>query len=475
MSMKEASDETLTSALLESPDGIAELFSSAANTARVRMMALLMVGEQGLNDLMRVTGLSKNAAVNHLTKLMGMGMVRRVGRGRYALTEDGHGLILTGTRLYMGSHRREERERLRQQHSKGRGEEKRLGRRTVGSKGTYLRCWTSFNGAVGGALRAQGLDCDIVDVAGRSGYAFLLNVPKGRMCPSAPTSLGRSVYQEFARGVSELGIGTEIWMEEGGYVKGETISEADLQRARDLFNRVKAEIDRLGRPVVLWGLPIPEFGIVNGYEGTNYLASTFRSHDMPEKEELVPSLDIKAPGALKMMTFGGNAVGEERWLERVVLMASGKAASCEGYLSGPMAAQEWSSVLLRADDGQYFGNSYSAACYAEGLSNAESFLKRMVLGRRGRGSLGGGALFKGFFMRGETAGGLDRSVTELEGAAAAYSCGARTMQEYVRLFPFKTEGHFDDDSRIRGSELLLELKDHEDRAMRHLQEALRHR
>ncbi|MCG7844799.1 MAG: hypothetical protein MIO90_05150, partial [Methanomassiliicoccales archaeon] len=62
-------DEPLVNTLMENPDGIARLFSSAANPSRVRMMALLIQGEQGLPDLIRVSGLSKNATVNHLTKL----------------------------------------------------------------------------------------------------------------------------------------------------------------------------------------------------------------------------------------------------------------------------------------------------------------------------------------------------------------------------------------------------------------------
>jgi hypothetical protein len=46
----EQTDRTLTKALLERPDAIAELFSSAANTARVRMMALLTYGSEGFQS-----------------------------------------------------------------------------------------------------------------------------------------------------------------------------------------------------------------------------------------------------------------------------------------------------------------------------------------------------------------------------------------------------------------------------------------
>ena len=160
-------------------------------------------------------------------------------------------------------------------------------RRTVAIKGSYMCCWISFNGAMGGALRAQGVECDLVDVSGRTGYAFLLNVPKGRMCPSAPTALEDSVYREMVKGAGELGAEGKLWTEPGGYMGNAGPDETERERARRLFEMVKGEIDLTGRPVVLWGLPIPEFGIVNGYEGTRYVASTYRSMDAPEKEELV--------------------------------------------------------------------------------------------------------------------------------------------------------------------------------------------
>lgn len=437
-------------------------------------MILLIGGEHELLDLKKVSGLSKNATVNHLNKLLKAGIVCRVSRGHYALTQDGLEFTLAGIRLYMDSFHQEELDKKKITPLFAKDDEKtaNLERRTVNNKGSYLCSRISFDGAVAGALRAQGIDCDLADVAGRSGYAFLFNVPKGRMSPSAPTSFEVSVYREFTRGVNELGIAADIWMEKGGYVGGETVSPKDLERARDLFCRVKREIDRLGRPVVLWGLPIPEFGIVNGYEGDSYVASTFRSHELPDQEELVPSLDIKAPGALMMLTFGGNVAKEERWLERAVLMASGRAQVCEGYLSGPGAAREWGSALLKAGDDQYMANAHMAACYAEVLINAETFLKRMATGYQDIRPTPQGMLFKGVFLKDTGGEGPDRLKNELQDAAEAYSQCARSMEEYRGLFPFKFQGVLENAARERGSTLLLEISDHLLCGFQHLQEAL---
>ncbi|MHC1709976.1 MAG: ArsR/SmtB family transcription factor [Methanomassiliicoccales archaeon] len=450
--MNESADRTLTKALMERPEDIAELFSSAANPARVKMMAMLTCGEQGLNDLMTAAGLSKNAAVNHLTKLMGMGMVKRMSRGRYALTNDGRGLILTGTRLFMDSNQRGdmERERLRQLYIRGREEGLEMERRTVASKGSYICCWISFNGAMGGALRAQGVECDLVDVSGRTGYAFLLNVPKGRMCPSAPTALEDSVYREMVKGAGELGAECRLWTEPGGYMGNQDPSETDKGRARRLFEMVKRDIDTTGRPVVLWGLPIPEFGIVNGYEGTRYVASTYRSMDAPEKEELVEAEALQSPGCLMAVSFAPGRDHEGRWLARAVEMASGKIDICEGYLAGPKAAQEWSNCLLKADDSEYIGNSYTAACWSEGRSNAGVFLRRMARKQRGR---------------------VNRELLE---AAGAYAKGAQVMEEYVGLFPFNFQGRIGDQAREKGAALLMELKGYEEDAVLHMKDALLH-
>ena len=450
--MNYSADRTLTKVLMERPEDIAELFSSASNPARVKIMAMLTCGEQGLTDLMRAAGLSKNAAINHLTKLMGMGMVRRVSRGRYALTNDGRGLILTGTRLFMDSNQRGEmeRERLRQLYVRGREEGLEMERRTVAIKGSYMYCWISFNGAMGGALRAQGVECDLVDVSGRTGYAFLLNVPKGRMCPSAPTALEDSVYREMVKGAGELGAEGKLWTEPGGYMGNAGPDETERERARRLFEMVKGEIDLTGRPVVLWGLPIPEFGIVNGYEGTRYVASTYRSMDAPEKEELVEAESLQSPGCLMTVSFAPKFNHEGRWLARAVEMASGKIDICEGYMAGPKAAQEWSNCLLRADDSEYIGNSYTAACWSEGRSNAGVFLRRMARKQRGR---------------------VNRELLE---AAGAYARGAQVMEEFVGLFPFNFQGRIGDQARERGSALLVELKSCEEDAMLHMKEALLH-
>ncbi len=450
--MNESADRTLTKALMERPEDIAELFSSASNPARVKMMAMLTCGEQGLTDLMRAAGLSKNAAVNHLTKLMGMGMVQRVSRGRYALTNDGRGLILTGTRLYMDSAERGdmERERLRQLYIRGREEGLEMERRTVASKGSYICCWISFNGAMGGALRAQGVECDLVDVSGRTGYAFLLNVPKGRMCPSAPTALEDSVYREMVRGAGELGAEGKLWTEPGGYMGNEDPSETERERARRLFEMVKGDIDSTGRPVVLWGLPIPEFGIVNGYEGRRYVASTYRSMEAPEKEELVEAEALQSPGCLMTVSFAPKFDRQGRWLARAVEMASGKVENCEGYLAGPKAAQEWANCLLKADDSEYIGNSYTAACWSEGRSNAGVFLRRMARTQHGR---------------------VNRELLE---AAGAYAKGAQVMDEYVGLFPFNFQGQIGEQARERGAALLMELKGYEEDAVLHMKEAQLH-
>ncbi|MBM4237467.1 MAG: helix-turn-helix transcriptional regulator, partial [Euryarchaeota archaeon] len=168
--------------LLESPEGIARLLKSAAHPARMKILALLAQEARDFSALLRQSNLSKNALVNHLEMMIENGLVRREGRGRYVLAEDGRELVTGAAGVYRGSVRRMEnqKDRLRMLYHPGYSGGGAMTRKLVGSVGKYQPCWLSFTGAVAGCLRALGIECDTVDVGGMSGYSFLVNVAKGR-------------------------------------------------------------------------------------------------------------------------------------------------------------------------------------------------------------------------------------------------------------------------------------------------------
>jgi len=156
---------------------------------------------------MEHTELSKTALANNLKQLMEKRLIQRVARGEYRLTVDGKDLIDAAATVYRDSARRadERRERLRRRYTTSMIEGKTLSKKTISAKVEYQPCWLSYTGAIAGALKALGVDCDIADVGGRSGYAFMVNVAKGVTCPSGPTALPLETWREIHKGTETLG------------------------------------------------------------------------------------------------------------------------------------------------------------------------------------------------------------------------------------------------------------------------------
>lgn len=347
-------DDELREILLDSPDGIAELFKSVAHPARIRILALILAGENELSSFIRRTRLSKNALVNHLNLLIEKRLVRRVARGEYDLTVDGRDFIVSAATTYRDSIIREDerREQLRRLYSEGWTGEKRMSMKAISREVEYPPCWLSYTGAVAGCLRALGVECDTVDVGGRSGYAFVINVSKGVTCPSGPTALPSGAWSLIHEGTESLGWKMEHYYDMGSYPSEEgNPTPQDFERAKKLFEKVKREIDERGRPVVIWGLDVPEYGIVKGYQGNSYITSTYRSIAKPgEPEEPILFYDLKAPGCLDSYFFrdsverDGHSDDREA-LERAIRFASADMPTHDNYVGGPAALDEWANVL----------------------------------------------------------------------------------------------------------------------------------
>ena len=452
---KDDDDAATGSILMESPKAIAELLRSAAHPARIHVLALLRQENRGLSDLTRATGLSKNALVNHISLLMSMRLVERVSRGEYRLTDDGRTLVDAATAIYKDSARRdqERREEMRKVYARGIMEGEKVTKKVISKKVEYMPCWLSYTGAVAGSLKAMGVDCDVVDVGGRSGYSFIINVARGVTCESGPTALPNETWDMIHRGSESLGVKMEHWFDDHDYpAKAGSPTPEELEKARKLFERVKQEINE-DRPAVLWGLVVPEYGIVKGYDGDNYVVSTYRSLiGMPDTP--VPHHELKAPGCLDAYYFGGkmrsNPAADKQALERAVKFASGNVPVHPRYIAGPGALEEWANVLETGPEAKqtYFGNSYVGACYAEGRQVSAAFLKRLAKKRKGKES------------------------KHLSEAAMCYEKGAELMAEFTKIFPFKMEGEMKIAERKKGAELLRKVKPLEEAAVQHMKSAL---
>jgi DNA-binding HxlR family transcriptional regulator len=437
--------------------GLAEFLKSAAHPVRVHVLTLLTQGEHKFSVLMQQTKLSKTALANHMNHLVQMGLAQRVARGDYALTVDGKELLNAIVTVYRNSVRREEaqREALLNRYTKSMIEGKKMSKKVVSKEAVYQPCWLSYNGAMAGSLQSLGVNCDIVDVGGYSGYAFIINVSRGMTCPSGPTALPIGTWKQIHRGTEKLGWTIEHYEYPDSYPKKEGHpTPEEIEVAERLFVKIKQEIEQRDRPVVLWGLVVPEYGIVNGYEGDSYIVSTFRSL-LKQPETPILFHDLKAPGCIDAFFFrdqvkaDAKTIGKEA-IENAVKFAIAKVPILDNYVAGPAALEEWASVLERGPEEKqnYHGNSYVGVCVAEGRAISAEFLKRLAEKHKGR------------------------QAKHLLNASESYENGAKLMEEFTRIFPVKFGGEMKIEDRKRGAGILRKTKLFEEEATRHMEKAV---
>jgi len=449
-------DRMLQTIVLESPSRVADLLRSAAHPVRVQILALLLKEKHDFAKLMKETRLSKTALANHLKLLMNRRLIQRVDRGEYSLTADGRGLLNAAATMYRDSVQREEwrTQLMLKRYTKGFTEVNSLSNKEISKKVEYLPCWLSYTGAMAGSLRALGIDCDIADIGGYSGYSFIINVAKGVTCPSGPTALPHETWNEIRKGTENLGYTLEKFEHPAGYPaeEGKPTPE-EIEIAKKLFEKIKQEIDTKDRPVVIWGLAIPEYGIVKGYDGNSYLTSTYRSITK-QPETPILYYDLKAPGCLEAFFFKNPAkpnpkTTDKEALKRAINFAA-RVRTLDNYVGGPAALEEWARVLEKLPDEKqnYMGNSYVGACVWESRCMNAEFLNRLA-NKNPR-----------------------KQANHLHKAAECYQKSATLMKEFTTIFPFKPQGLMKLEDRKNGANILRKIKPLEEQAIEHMQKAL---
>lgn len=445
--------------LREYSQGIAELLASAANPARVKLLALMLKGDGRFSSMTAKTGLSKTALANHLSRLTASGLVKRSSRGVYELTVDGRELLGAAVSMYMTSVKRAESEKTRI-HSRYRRafmDAESAGRRMVSNPARYQECWLSYTGAMAGCLTSLGSRCDTTDIGGASGYCFIINVAKGRLCPSGPTAIHVTTFREMLKATESFGWRIEPYIYQHAYpAKEGAPTPRELELVSRLYERVRKEVDQ-DRPVVLWGLAAPEYGIVNGYEEQSYIVSTFRSCLSGGKPEPpVPFHALNAPGCIDAFYFrkgertSDDGAFVEEALSRGFRFASADMPTVKGYIAGPGAYDEWARVLLEStgDDQDYLGNSYTVACVAEGRAMSSAYLRRIA----------------------PSVSSTRRE--HLVEASSAYERAARELDGLAKLFPFKFQGEMTGADKRQGEKMLGRARAHEEDAVRRLAKAV---
>ena len=441
--------------VFESSDAIAGLLRSAANPARVKILALAMRGSGEFSAMSQATLLSKTALANHVSQLVGDGLMRRQKRGKYELTPDGKELLAAAFSTYRRSSKRENQEKDLMKRSYGRafGQPVEVDRYELDYRVEYQGCWLSLIGALAGSLNALGTKCSAADVGGYTGYSFLVNVSRGETCPSGPTAMHIRTFLQMLDAVQSLGWRLKNFEYPHSYPShpsGPTPEELGV--VKGLFERIKREIDLNTRPVVVYGLGAPEYGIVRGYEGESYLVSTFRRLQTPGVvEKPIPYQALIAPGCVDAIFFDKNvkvrqSKARKAALARALRFAEGRAETQKNYLSGPTAYEEWAAALeeLPQSSQNYMGNSYVGACVQEGRGLSSVFLK-----------------------------GVARKLPASEAkhvkrSSASYARGAKTLAEFTKIFPFRFEGQMPASKRKKGAALLRQAMACEESAIQHL-------
>jgi hypothetical protein len=320
---------------------------------------------------------------------------------------------------------------------------------------SYQPCWISYLGSVSGVMKALGKEeHDLVNTGGYTGYAFALpNVSKNTTCPSGPTSLGK-MWQEIMKGTDVLGYSIKQFDDPSCYPTQEGIvSPQDRDRASKFFHRIKTVIDQ-DNPVVLWGLPIPEYGIVTGYQENSYLVSTYRSL-VNQPDEPVTFDALQAPGGLHAVIFGDQVneitpSDDKNTLKRAITLAEGQLTE-DNYVAGALAYNTWADVLEKAPqkDILYHGNSYVNECTLEAKDLAAAFLDRLAKKYESEP-------FSAY----------------LREAAENFNEIVGLLKSFQNIFPFALEGDLSEEKRLEGAKILRKAIPYEKQALSLMKKAL---
>ncbi|MFW9991001.1 MAG: winged helix-turn-helix domain-containing protein [Candidatus Odinarchaeota archaeon] len=450
--------EVLQRELLRSTEQISDFIKTIGHSKRYLLLVLLMIEPKTFRFLKKEVNIEKTALFNHLTKLMKALLVEKIDHGTYCLTEDARDLLRVTYDVYHKSKVREYqiKRALQTQYSRSYQRMIKEQKKVIDPEPLFKPSWITYLGAFAGAFESLGSKIDTISVGGYSGYAFAVNVAKGRLCPSGPTALCSKTWEEIIAGTESFsGWKLRVISDNTPYPNTHPVDEADRERARELFNQIKKEIDEDERPVVLWGLPIPEYGIVKGYEmlTTAYLCSTYR-HVAGIPETPVSYDAIQAPGSLHAFIFDRKVdVPENLDLEtmkRALRIITDHGAD-PGYIAGPDAFKEWADVLENGtlDEMSYHGNSYTAHCYHEAKDIANKFLQRLHAKYSDNPQSG-----------------------YLLAAAGEYEKAGELLKEFTGLFPFAMEGNITSDNRKKGAKMLRQVIPHEESAIRELKQVI---
>lgn len=240
-----------------------------------------------------------------------------------------------------------------------------IGEKIIDIKTQPLDCWVSYLGAVTTLLRSRGIRCDLTDVAGMSGYAFIINIHP-ELLPTGPVAFDWEVLIE---GTQALGFQTELVAVERG--------EDDEEMFTELFLRVREEIDE-NRCCIVWGAGDgPEFNLITGYSDDCYVVLK-RSGNWRIRYNRLKAL-WRIAGIFFEARLEANRRSETRKaiLRAVKLLRGAVPCFDAEYHYGFQAFSAWAEAVARGEGDEY-GFIYNLMCYYELQMFAGGFCVRVA-------------------------------------------------------------------------------------------------
>jgi len=322
---------------------------------------------------------------------------------------------------------------------------------TVPMEIEYKPAWMTWVGSVVSCLNALGIECDLADVAGYSGYAFSFSI-HDLLCPSGPTVVP---IDSFRTGIHFMGRSTMTFHPSDG-LGLDTPNDRQREHFRFAYELVKREVEE-GRPCVIWGVDVPEYCIAHGVDDGNYLVKSYRP--LVGKDETPLAHDsLSAPGGPYVLAFPTvTQPPSPEWPDRHAIAQAtillNRRSHHKRYAFGLDGYDFWIDMMKRGREGILntehtpFGNSYNTQCWNEMKWCAKEFLQK--------------CLERNQFLE-----------KPLSKAAKAYGKVYAATHELAQIFPFPDSGQFDEPViREKAVDLLKDAKSAEKKACKALVKA----
>ena len=437
---------------MSSLDDLVNILKAVSQSSRLQILIYSLHKSRSFQELMQNTNIQKTALNVHLNQLIEQKLLEKQERGIYRTTILGEELIRVSALILKDAHLRkiidQGRMNIQGYYKEGVTTMKKL----ISDKILYQDAMLSYIGSVTGVMQYYGLPVTVDDIAGYSGYSFLLNMAEVFTCPSGPTAHPSNVWEQVHKGTECLGATINIWFENESFPETEfAVSSRDQKRSKILFEKVKSIIDVSNQPVIIWGIPVPEYGIVKGFEENSYLVSTFR-HLIHQPDSPIKYDALQAPGCLEMITLVPNDKKNDEEskinaLKRIITFATGNYKPTKGYKVGLEALDTWIEHLKQDDPKfyPYHGNSYLGSCTLEAFQFSTSFLKKIGTQLQNDGILQ---------------------------SAKYYDQAASKMADFSKIFPFAFEGEIGISKRKDGVRILSDVKIKLEKAIDHLKNSV---